>query len=299
MEGIISDLKARFRRGSMPIQLIYINVGLFLAAAICRTIHWLFQLPPGWPDGWIHYLLLPSDPARLILQPWSVISYMFMHEGIWHLLFNMLCLYVFGQMFLQFFSAKHLRGVYLLGGLTGAAAFLLAQLLPVFQMQGSSVLLGASAAVLAILTAVATKEPNYPVRLFLLGSIRMKYVALGLILLSVVSVSGSNSGGEVAHLGGALAGWLFTRSLNKGQDLTKWINGCIDGILSLFSRKPSRKKKPKMGIHTAKEPKDWQFNAQKKKENENIDRILDKLKRSGYESLTAEEKKSLFDASKR
>ncbi len=298
MEGIISEIKERFRRGSLPIQLIYINVGLFLASTLCRTVSWLFQLSSGWIDGWIHYLLLPSDPERLLQQPWSMLTYMFMHQGIWHLAFNMLCLYGFGLLFLQFYSAKHLRGVYILGGLAGATAFLLAQFLPVFQMQGNTVLLGASAAVLAIITAVAAKEPNYPIRLFLLGSIRMKYVALGLILLSVLSVSGHNSGGEIAHLGGALAGWLFTYSLQRGHDLTKWINGCIDGVVSLFAKKPSRKKS-KMKIHTTKEPKDWQFNAKKRKENEEIDRILDKLKRSGYDSLTAEEKKSLFDASKR
>ena len=298
MENIISELKGRFRRGTIATQLIYINVGLFLIVSICHTINWLFQSKLGWLDDWVNYLILPSNPDQLLHQPWSIISYMFMHQGIWHLLFNMLCLYGFGQLFLLFFSARHLRGVYLFGGILGAITFLLAQFLPIFQAQGPSFLLGASASVLAIITAVAVKEPNYPVRLFLLGSIRMKYVALGLILISIISVPGGNAGGEMAHLGGALGGWFFTASLNKGRDLTKFINLCLDKLQSLFDWK-LHTRKPKMKVYSAKEPKDWQFNARKKEEDKKIDQILDKLKRSGYESLTAEEKKSLFDASKR
>ncbi len=301
MADFISNLKAGFRQGSVPIQLVYINIGIFLAATICHLVNWLFQLPAGWPDGWVDYLMLPSNLNLLWQRPWSIISYMFLHEAIWHLLFNMLCLYGFGQLFLMFFSARHLRGVYLLGGLAGGVLFLLAQFLPVFQKQADSMLLGASASVLALITAVAAREPNLSVRLFLFGNIRMKYIALALIVFSVISVSGENSGGEVAHLGGALAGWLFTFCLNKGYDLTKWINALLDGIQALFTwkPKPKRPKKAKMKVDYSKEPKDWQFNEKKKKEDENIDHILEKLKRSGYESLSAEEKKSLFDASKR
>lgn len=302
MGDIVSDLKERFRRGSMPLRLLYVNVGVFVLVAVCRTVNWLFLISPGWPDSWLSYVWLPSNPEVLLRQPWSLVSYMFIHHDMWHLLFNMLCLYGFGQLFLAFFSAKHLRGVYFLGGFAGGLLFLLVQLLPIFQLQGDSYLMGASAAVLAIITAAAVHAPNHPVRLFLLGSIRMKYVAIGLIAISLISVPGHNSGGEIAHLGGALGGWLFTVSLRKGRDLTKWINGCLDFIQSLFDWKPrvgkSRAKKSKMKIHTAKPPKDWQFKADKKERDEEIDRILDKLKRSGYESLSAQEKKRLFDASK-
>lgn len=154
---------------------------------------------------------------------------------------------------------------------------------------------GASASVLAIVAATAYREPNYPIRLFLFGTIRLKYLALIVIGTDLLFITSSNAGGHIAHLGGALAGLWFAASLNKGRDLTLWINKCLDALT--FNAKP---RKPKMKVHygTGKQ-KDYDYNARKKAQSDEIDRILDKLKKSGYESLTTEEKKSLFDASKR
>lgn len=158
-------------------------------------------------------------------------------------------------------------------------------------------MLGASASVLAIVTATAYREPNYPIQLFLFGTIRLKYLALIVICTDLLFITSNNAGGHIAHLGGALAGFWFAAGLSKGTDITSWINKFLDAITSLSSIPPH---KPKMKIHYGTERgKDYDYNARKKAQNDEIDRILDKLKKSGYESLTTEEKKSLFDASKR
>lgn len=164
-------------------------------------------------------------------------------------------------------------------------------------MTDYSFMLGASASVLAIVAATAYREPNYPIRLFLFGIIRLKYLALIVIGMDLLFITSSNAGGHIAHLGGALAGLRFAAGLSKGTDITSWINKLLDAIASLFNSKP---RKPKMKVHYGtNRQKDYDYNARKKTQSEEIDRILDKLKKSGYESLTTDEKKSLFDASKR
>ena len=152
-----------------------------------------------------------------------------------------------------------------------------------------------------IVAATAYREPNYRVQLFLFGAVRLKYLALIVIGTDLLFITSNNAGGHIAHLGGALAGLWFAASLSKGKDVTYWINWFLDGFASLFQKK-TWKRKPKMKVHygsdTSRE-KDYDYNARKKAQSDEVDRILEKLKKSGYESLTTEEKKSLFDASKR
>lgn len=307
MERITTNLKENFKRGSIFIRLIYINVGIFLVMALLSIGFLLFNQKVA---GFFLLFELPASFPRLLTQPWSLISYMFMHGSPLHLLFNMLWLYWFGALFLQLFSSKHLRGLYLLGGICGGALFMLSyNIFPYFRPYvPASSMVGASASILAIVAATAYRAPNQQIRLLLFGNVRLKYLALGVILLDVVFLSpsnlsatslGSNAGGHIAHIGGALAGVWFAASLNKGADLTAWINRLLDGLLSLFSRRERKKKrKPTMKVHYNRE-KDYEYNANKKKQSEEVDRILDKLKKSGYESLSTEEKKSLFDASKK
>lgn len=301
MGHIITDLKETFRRGNIFIQLIYINVAIFVIGTLVNVFLQLFQHTS--PDIF-GIFALPASFIRFFHQPWSIITYMFMHAGFMHILFNMLWLYWFGSLFLYFFSAKHLRGLYVLGGICGGLLYMVAyNIFPLFsgEVPGAT-LVGASASVLAIVAATAYREPNYRVQLFLFGAIRLKYLALIVIGIDVLSITSSNAGGHIAHLGGALAGLWFAASLNKGVDLTAWINRLLDGAIALF-RKKTWKRKPKMKVHygggtTARE-KDYNYNARKKAQSDEIDRILEKLKKSGYDSLTTEEKKSLFDASKR
>lgn len=296
MATIITELKEKYQKGNICLQLIYINVAVFVLVKVCGVLLQLFNYSL---DGGLSWLELPASFSRFIIQPWTLLTYMFMHAGFFHILFNMLWLYWFGKMFLQFFSAKHLRGVYLLGGICGGLLYMAAyNIFPYFQyMIEGSFLLGASASVLAIVAATAYREPNYPIPLLLLGTVRLKYLALIVIGMDLFFITSSNAGGHISHLGGALAGLWFAASLNKGRDVTAWINRTLDTLTALFS---PRTRKPKMKIHYGgNRQKDYDYNARKKSQSDEIDRILDKLKKSGYESLTADEKKSLFDASKR
>ena len=295
MNRIFSNIKETYQKGSTLIQLIYINSGIFIILFLLNLVLTLFQVEKG---NFIKYFVLPADIDRLLIQPWSIISYMFLHTDIWHILFNMLCLYWFGRLFLQFFSAKHLRGLYLLGGICGALFYIISlNIFPYFNsVLHQSILLGASASVLAIMSAVAMKEPDYPIQILFIGSIHLKYIALFTVLFDLFFMLTSNSGGHLAHLGGVLAGIWFTLGLNKGHDITKWINKILD-FSSYFSR--LSRKKPKMKIHYGGKRQDYDFNAQKKANENKINRILEKIKQSGYGSLSSEEKKELFDASKR
>lgn len=296
MNTIINELKDNFRCGTISIQLIYINVGVFIISTLTIVILRLFNIQA---TDFIHWFELPASIPRFIVQPWTILTYMFLHTDVFHILFNMLWLYWFGALFLQSFSAKHLRGVYLLGGICGGLLYMLSfNIFPYFQpFLHQAVMMGASASVLAIVAAIAYRQPDYPIRLLLLGTIRLKYLALIVIGSDLLFVTSNNAGGHIAHLGGALAGLWFAHSLSKGTDITAWLNRIIDWIMLLFRTTP---RKPKMkatygGNHQA----DYDYNARKKAQNEEVDRILDKLKKTGYENLTSEEKKTLFEASKR
>lgn len=291
----ITNLKEGFRRGDIVTQLLYINIGVFLVVTLVNIALTLFNQPVGL---WANYLEFPAWWERFLRQPWSLFTYMFMHAGVLHILFNMLWLYWFGRLFLQFFSAKHLRGLYVLGGIVGGLAYMVAyNLFPYFSdAVYSSYLLGASASVLAIVIAVGIREPNYPIQLMFIGTVKLKHVAIFMLLLDLLFMTSGNAGGHIAHLGGALAGWWFAAGLQKGHDATKWINSVLDFFAGGWKPSP---RKPKMKVHYSDKQKDYDFNARKKERTEEIDRILDKLRKSGYGSLTDAEKKSLFDASKK
>lgn len=296
MASFISDLKSRFHRGDINLQLIYINVGVFVVTTLVSVFLRLFNIGGA---SWMNFMTLPASIPEFLKQPWSLLSYMFLHADPLHLLFNMLWLYWFGQLFLSFFSARHFRGLYLLGGICGGLFYMLAlNVFPYFTPYiYISTLLGASASVLAIVVATAVREPEYRVNFMFIGTVRLKYVALFMVVTDLLFVTSGNGGGHIAHLGGALAGWWFAWSLRKGKDVTKWINGVLDGCSGVWSKLSS--KKPKMKVSKGGRAADYDYNARKKQQSEEIDRILDKLKKSGYGSLTTEEKKRLFDASKK
>jgi hypothetical protein len=219
---------------------------------------------------------------------------MVLHVEVWHILFNLLCLLGFGQLFLLYFSQKHLLGIYLLGGFAGALFYVGAyNLFPYFSVvKENSFLLGASASIMAVIVAVATHVPNFEVSLWLFGKIKLKYIAIFTVIVSILGISSNNAGGEFAHLGGALAGFFFAKRFHAGKDLTKGINKLIDAITTLFKPRP---KKFKVTYNRAKP--DAFYNKQQHDNEKEIDQILEKIKRSGYESLSGDEKKKLFDRS--
>lgn len=299
MAGIFDDLKRTFQQGNIVVRLIYINVGAFVLSALLTVVLGLFGIDT---TEFLRGLYLPADLLQLFRRPWTLITYMFMHAGIWHLLGNMLWLYWFGQLFLYFFSSKHLRGLYVVGGLLGGVLYIAAyNLLPIFNDQlYRATLLGASASVLAIAIATAVREPDYRINLMFIGPVRLKYFALFIILFDALYVGSNNAGGHIAHLGGALAGWWFARGVTRGYDITHWVNVGIDALGGLFKKRERKQRKPKMKVHsTNSRTADYDYNARKKEKSDEVDRILEKLKSSGYSSLSDEEKRRLFEASKR
>jgi membrane associated rhomboid family serine protease len=299
MNPFINELKQRYRAGDISLRLIYINVGVYLFFTLLNIL-WVLCQRQGLPL--VQYFELPAWPLRWLQQPWSLVTYMFVHADVWHLLFNMCWLYIFGQLFLVSHSSRHFRGVYLLGGLVGGLAYMLAyNVFPYFRESAGyygSGLVGASAAVLALVMATALRSPDYRLRFLLIGYVRLKYVALFVVLFDLLFITSDNAGGHIAHLGGALAGWAFAAGLNRGRDLTAGINWIWDTIEGLVHR-PAPRKRAKMEGHFGGRAHDYSYNATRRQKSEEVDRILEKLKKSGYDSLSEEEKKSLFDASKR
>ncbi len=286
---IWDEIKYSFRLGSNLTRLIYINLGVFLILGLIRFFLFLSGNPSGWITG---LMAVPANPQLLLIKPWTILTYMFYHESFLHILFNMLWLYWFGQLFLSFFSQRQLTWVYLLGGLTGALFYILAfNIFPVFKGYADiSMALGASASVLAVVIAVATLQPNFTVYLLFLGPIRLKYLALITVTLDIISIPISNAGGHIAHLGGAVFGFIYVMLLNKGTDLAKPFYR-IGGI-----KFPHRKK---LKVSYRRPETDYDYNYRKAQNNKRIDEILDKIARSGYDSLTKEEKDILFRANNR
>jgi hypothetical protein len=212
---------------------------------------------------------------------------MFLHVAFLHILFNMLWLYWFGDMFVLYLGDQKILPVYIIGGLSGALVYILVyNLLPVFKPQvDSTLMLGASASVLAIVFAVATINPDHEVGLLLLGPVKIKYIALGSLLLDIINIPYGNAGGYIAHAGGALSGFLYVSALRGGIR--------IGNPLNLFKRKPKVKVSYKNTGPSA------QATTRSKNEQDRVDEILDKIARSGYDSLTKEEKDFLFNYSKK
>ena len=299
MAGIFDDLKRTFQQGNIVVRLIYVNVVAFVLCTLLSVVLGLFSISPV---EYLRMFSLPADLLQLLRRPWTFITYMFMHADLWHLLGNMLWLYWFGKLFLYFFSAKHLRGLYAVGGFLGGLLYIIAyNVFPLFRDQlYSATLVGASASVLAIALATAVREPEYRINLMFIGPVRLKYFALFIVLFDTLSIGVSNAGGHIAHLGGALAGWWFTKGLSRGTDITHWVNVCMDVLGGLFSKRERKPRKPKMKVHSQNDrAADYEYNARKKAQSDEVDKILEKLKKSGYSSLSDEEKRRLFEASKR
>jgi len=220
---------------------------------------------------------------------------MFLHKNFLHILFNLLWLYWFGRVFLEYLDSRKLVGVYLLGGLSGAIMYIAAfNLFPVFsQEMGLSYALGASAAVMAIVIAIAAYVPNYTMHLLFLGRVKIIYIAIiGFLITSVFDFS-INTGGKIAHIGGGLFGYLYILRYKQGKDMTRGINRLLEGLFSLL------KPKPKIRVTHRKTDTDLDYNARKVDEQKEVDQILDKIAKSGYSSLSAREKEILFRQSKK
>jgi len=287
VSNLINDIKIQFGNSKALYRLLLINVVVFLVLMLARTFSFLFQTDGDILALVIAKLSLPPSLSNILVQPWSLITYMFLHVDFFHILFNLLVLFWTGKLFVEYLGNDKLIATYLLGGLTGAFIYILSfNIFPVFaSVGGSAHLMGASAGVIAVLVAVATLLPDYTVFLIIFGAVRLKYIAIVSILLYAISIPNGNAGGELAHLGGALFGFVMIKQLRNGRDLTKWTTALL---------KFNFKKKPQMKVVRSTN----QTNASIASE-ELVDRILDKINKSGFDSLTKDEKEILYKASGR
>ncbi len=293
-----NQLSSSYKEADASTRLIYINVSIFVFIHLVGLILWLFAIQGGGTALVDRLFAVPTSISNLVYHPWTIFTYMFMHTGILHLLFNMVALYYGGQLFSQFLGQKKIWSVYINGGLAGAALYILSyNLFPVFgdALSGSKAI-GASASIMAIIASIGAYMPNMQVRLFFLGNVKLKWIVIFLVVIDLLSISQSNSGGHISHLGGALYGYFFALQLKKGNDISKWVwpVAAFFGKLFSFQRKPKFKVKHNSGIPKS----DDQYNAQKKSNQDQLDAILDKISKSGYDSLTKEEKNFLFKQSK-
>ena len=292
--GIWDDIKKTFRHGSNLTRLIYINIGIFLLITVVYIFAFLLKKPEI-AETFLNIFSVPASFDAFIQRPWSLITYMFTHKDIWHILFNMLWLYWFGKIFLEYLDQRKLVAVYLLGGISGAIMYMLSfNIFPAFEeIVYESVAIGASASVIAVVIAITAYIPEYIINLFLFGRIKIKYIALAIFVLTSIMDFSVNSGGKLAHFGGAVFGYVYAINLTKGKDMGKGLNRIIDFFATLF--KPGKKLKV-----THKRPvTDYEFNKVKTEKQTRINSILDKISKGGYDSLTKEEKDTLFRESSR
>ncbi|MFB6342513.1 rhomboid family intramembrane serine protease [Saccharicrinis sp. FJH62] len=292
--SIWDEIKESFKKGSIVTRILYVNIGVFIFLRLADVVFTLFGLET---NQWIYPLNLveiSADLNVLMTKPWTVITYMFAQFDFLHILFNMLIFYWFGRFFLTIYNEKQLLGLYITGGLAGALLYILAyNFIPFYSKDLTREMLGASASVLAIVVAVAVTAPNNEINLIFIGPVKMKYLALFTVVIDLISVTGDNAGGHIAHLGGAAWGWMYVMAFQKGNDMGKFVNIIIDSIVSIF--KPKRKKM-KVKWNRPVTDIDQEYRDQRAAKEHEIDAILEKIKKSGYDSLTKDEKQKLFQA---
>ena len=292
--GIWDDVKLTFRNGSNLTRLIYINIAVFVLITIVAIIGFLITNPEI-SEKALDLFSVPASLHTLLARPWTLITYMFTHKDIWHILFNMLWLYWFGRIFLEYLDGRKLVAVYLLGGISGAIVYIISfNIFPAFTgIVADSVAIGASASVMAIVIAIAAYVPDYTVQLFLFGRIKIKYMALAIFVLTSIMDFSVNSGGKLAHIGGAFFGYIYIINLRHGHDLGKGFNKIIDFFVTIF--KPRKKLK----VTHKKVATEYEYNKIKTDHQKQINNILDKISKGGYDSLTKEEKETLFKESQK
>ncbi|MEY3844915.1 MAG: hypothetical protein RL293_1337 [Bacteroidota bacterium] len=292
--NLIEELKFQLRAGTMTNRLIIVNVSVFLSLLLIKKSLLLFNIDPLMSDGWIHHFMdLNSSFAAFIRAPWGLVTSIFTHEQFGHLLFNMLFLYFSGRFFEQYFSRRKLWLTYLFGGIAGGLLELIANnLFPA--LQGTNVvILGASGSIMAIFTALAFYQPNLQVSLFGIFPIRIYFLALFFLFKDLINIGTDDQIAHFAHLGGALFGLLSIQNLHSSKNILVR----IDALMARLTRSFKHEKKAKTARTRFKT--DEEFNSEKRQKQEKMDQILDKISKSGYDSLSKAEKEFLFNQSKK
>lgn len=292
--NILDDLKLQYKMGGVVIRLIFLNILCFAVPGIIFSLLRLFNVD----IDYMQYVSLSTNWSELLVKPWTILSYSFFHSGFLHILFNMLMLNFFGGLFLTYFTQKQLLGMYILAAIFSGFTYMIGySFLPALADVDAS-MVGASGAIMAVLLATVTYQPYMEVRLFLFGNVKLWQIALVLVILDLIQLPMDNTGGHIAHLAGALFGFIFIRLLQNGTDLSKMVSKVIEFFVNLFQPKKS---KPFKRVHVnAKKPVVARESkiVTKDKSQQQIDDILDKISQSGYDSLNADEKEFLFKAGK-
>jgi membrane associated rhomboid family serine protease len=283
---LLEELKYTFNKNNNAVRkIIIVNVAVFLLTALVNVFIFFAGIVGDTMNPALQHFMLPAALGKLLMQPWSIVTYMFLHDGFFHILFNMLWLFWLGNLLHEYIGNQKVFESYFGGGIVGGILFLICyNVFPVFENAISGAYaLGASAGVLSIVVATATLLPNYPIQLLLFGTVRLKYIALVTVALDVVSIPQQNPGGHIAHLGGALFGYLYIKYLyHEKYLLPQWLR-------NMFGKKSNVKiyyRTTYMKTETPYKPS-----------QEEIDLILDKISKSGYDSLSKKEKEQLFKAS--
>ncbi|WP_288955636.1 rhomboid family intramembrane serine protease [uncultured Polaribacter sp.] len=283
--SFINDIKHRYKTGNIVEKLIYINIGIFVLSLLLTVIFGLYKNQSNFIGEWF---ALEYNFSSLLTKPWSIISYGFLHAGFLHIIFNLIALYFIGNLFIEYFTQKQLLNFYLFGTFFGGVLFLLSHnYFPLFEGEKSQ-LVGASAGISAIFIGIATYIPNYQLKIRFIGFVKLWHLAAIWIGLDILGLIGGNAGGHFAHLGGALFGFLYINQASNKE--IKFLNK----ITSLFSKK----KKPLKTVYKSKQKKTTS-NQNTTLTQQQIDVILDKISKSGYDSLTPTEKEFLFKQGKK
>lgn len=302
---MLSDFKNAFQRyNNGHIQLIIINVVVFVVLGLMKVIAYVSGFDAAF-DTLHNWLATPALFNDFIIQPWSILTYAFMHDltGILHILFNMIGLYWFGRLFVEYLGSDKLIAVYVLGAIAGAVVYLFAfNLIPYFHMQalqaqafGGYHMVGASASIYAIVVASAILLPDYTFFLLFFGPVRIKYIAAAFVVISVLGTIGLNAGGNLAHLGGALMGFIYMKQLKAGNNWGSWVTATLTWLANILKEKP----KVKVSYRSQEKTSSVKPAKGSNVSQEELDAILDKISAGGYESLTKDEKEKLFNASKK
>jgi membrane associated rhomboid family serine protease len=288
--NILDDLKMQYKMGGFEQKVIYWNCGVFLLSIL---LFYRFKL--GYFD-FPTWVALSSSAGEVIYKPWTLLTYFFFHAGFFHLLFNMIVLNFAGRIFLTFFNQKQFLGLYLLSGVFSGLSFML--FYSVVMVDRTSSIVGASGAIMAILVATATYSPFMNLRLLLIGNVKLWQFTFVILLLDLIQIFTENTGGHVAHLSGALFGFIYVKLLVTGTDLSKGISFLLDKIVTISRPKKATPFKKVHRNYNVKQNQSAPKIVTKDKTQQQIDDILDKISKSGYDSLTKEEKEFLFKAGK-
>ncbi len=283
--SLIQNIQHRFKKGSIVEKLIYINTGVYILALFFEVVKGLYKSDTNFLITWFS---LSADTSTLLTTPWTLLSYGFLHVDFLHILFNLIVLFFIGNLFIEYFTQKQLLQFYVLGTLFGGLLFIASyNYFPLFTNK-SPMLIGASAGVSAIFIGIATYMPNYQLKIRFIGFVKLWYLAAIFVLFDIMQLAGNNAGGHFAHLGGALFGFLYVNQASNKKV------GIREKIIAFFTSQ----KKPLKTVYKSKNKKS-KVQKTKSEQQQQIDNILDKISKSGYETLTKKEKEFLFQQGKK